>query len=62
MLGVLSLIATLFLNDNAVSLGQPPPQHLRRIETGGSKEVPEHLRSVVEMLVWVRRHDGHKAP
>jgi hypothetical protein len=61
MVCLLSVIAALFVTDNAVSLGGPTPQHLSTVVTGGSDEIPEHLRSVVEMLVWVRRHDGRKA-
>ncbi|KAF8463238.1 hypothetical protein JB92DRAFT_3136522 [Gautieria morchelliformis] len=61
MVSLLSVIAALFVTDNTVSLGQPTPQHLSTIITGGSEEIPEHLRSVVEMLVWVRQDDGRKA-
>ena len=56
----LSIVAAVFVQDDAISLGQlATPRHLR---TPGDEEVPQHLRGVVEMLVWVGRQDfgGHE--
>jgi len=61
MLILLSFVAALFIRDNAVSLGQTMPRHVKISGDGEAEEVPMQLRAVVEMLVWVRRQDGYRS-
>ena len=59
MLILLSLIAALFIGDDAVSLGQTIP---RRVPIGsGEQEVPAYLREVFDVVVWISPKDDVQA-
>ena len=59
MLILLSLITALFIQDDAVSLGQKMPR-LMTVSSLGEEEIPVHLRTIVDMLVWVGRQENRE--
>ncbi|KIJ41211.1 hypothetical protein M422DRAFT_48699 [Sphaerobolus stellatus SS14] len=62
-----SFIAAMFLRDDGISLGQSPPRHVPIIPAsmdGTSRrqadEVPIHLRSLIEGVIWIEPFRGNQ--